>query len=78
MAAEYDLVIRGGTIADGTGGDLLEGDVAIAGGRIAAIGKGLGRGLQEFDAKGKVVTPGFIDVHTHAENEVKGAVGGDD
>lgn len=69
MAAEYDLVIRSGTIADGTGGDLIEGDIAITAGRVAAIGKGLGRGSEEIDAKGKIVTPGFIDVHTHYDGQ---------
>jgi N-acyl-D-amino-acid deacylase len=69
MAAEYDLVIRGGTIADGTGSDLIEGDVAIRGGRIAAIGKVPGGGAEEIDAEGKIVTPGFIDVHTHYDGQ---------
>ena len=69
MAADYDMVIRGGTIADGTGGGLVESDIAITGGRIAAIGKNLARGTQEFDAQGKVVTPGFIDVHTHYDGQ---------
>lgn len=69
MAADYDMVIRGGTIADGMGGDLVEGDIAITGGRIAAIGKNLARGTQEIDAQGKIVTPGFIDVHTHYDGQ---------
>ncbi|MEI6643028.1 MAG: amidohydrolase family protein [Novosphingobium sp.] len=69
MQADYDLVIRGGTIADGSGGDLIEGDIAIAGGRIAAIGAFSGRGAEEIDAKGRVVTPGFIDVHTHYDGQ---------
>ncbi|ANK12774.1 N-acyl-D-amino-acid deacylase family protein [Erythrobacter neustonensis] len=69
MAADYDMVIRGGTIADGMGGDLIEGDIAITGGRIAAIGKNLARGTQEIDAQGKFVTPGFIDVHTHYDGQ---------
>ena len=67
--ADYDLVIRGGTIADGSGGDLIDGDLAIAGGRIAAIGAISGRGTEEIDAKGRVVTPGFIDVHTHYDGQ---------
>jgi len=69
MQADYDLVIRGGTIADGSGGDLIEGDVAIAGGRVAAIGAFSGRGTEEIDAKGRVVTPGFVDVHTHYDGQ---------
>ncbi len=67
--ADYDLVIRGGTIADGSGGDLIEGDLAIKGDRIAAIGAFSGRGAEEIDAKGRIVTPGFIDVHTHYDGQ---------
>jgi N-acyl-D-amino-acid deacylase len=69
MSSDYDLVIRGGTIADGSGGDLIDGDVAISGGRIAAIGKVAGRGREEIDAKARIVTPGFIDVHTHYDGQ---------
>ncbi len=61
----YDLIIRGGTIVDGTGGSEREGDVAIAGNRIAAVGTVSGSGAEEIDAKGKLVTPGFVDIHTH-------------
>ena len=56
MAVDYDLVIRGGTIADGTGGDLIEGDVAIVGGKIAAIGSVSGRGIEEIDAHDPIMT----------------------
>jgi len=59
------LVIRGGTIVDGTGGAPYGADVAIAGDRIAAIGHGLPKGDREIDACGKLVTPGFVDIHTH-------------
>lgn len=69
MVADYDLVIRGGTIADGTGGDLIKGDVAITAGKIAAIGTVGGRGSEEIDARGRIVTPGFIDVHTHYDGQ---------
>src|SRR5690349_9626910 len=65
-----DLVIRGGTIADGNGGELFEADVAIAGGRITEVGKILARGKEEIDAKGKLVAPGFVDVHTHYDGQV--------
>ena len=68
--ATYDLVIRGGNIADGTGDDLFEGDVAITGQTIAAVGKVNGKGREEIDAKGKLVTPGFVDVHTHYDGQV--------
>ncbi|MFZ9394630.1 MAG: N-acyl-D-amino-acid deacylase family protein [Erythrobacter sp.] len=69
MSFDHDLVIRSGTIADGSGGDLIEGDIAISGSRIAAIGAVPGKGREEIDAKGRVVTPGFIDVHTHYDGQ---------
>jgi N-acyl-D-aspartate/D-glutamate deacylase len=67
--AEFDLVVRGGTVADGTGGALYEADVAIQGGLIAAVGKGLAAGREEIDARGLLVTPGFVDVHTHYDGQ---------
>src|ERR1700742_5216581 len=65
-----DLVIRGGTIADGQGGNLFEADIAISNGRITEVGKVAGKGKEEIDAKGKLVTPGFVDVHTHYDGQV--------
>src|SRR5215813_5756676 len=65
-----DLVIRGGTIADGNGGDLFEGDVAITDGRITEVGKVASKGKEEIDARGKLVAPGFVDVHTHYDGQV--------
>ncbi|MGJ5154127.1 MULTISPECIES: N-acyl-D-amino-acid deacylase family protein [unclassified Bradyrhizobium] len=65
-----DLVIRGGTVADGSGGELYEADVAIADGRIVAVGKVNATGREEIDARGKLVTPGFVDVHTHYDGQV--------
>lgn len=69
MPAQYDLVIRGGTVADGAGGPLVDADVAITGGRIAAVGKIDGAGSEEIDARGMLVTPGFIDVHSHYDGQ---------
>ncbi len=63
----FDLVIRNGLVVDGTGSPGYEGDVAIEGDRIAAIGQGLGAGREEVDARGKVIAPGFIDPHTHMD-----------
>ena len=60
----YDAVIRGGTVVDGTGREGFTGDVAVAGGRIAAVGKGLGAARRQVDADGLLVTPGWVDVHT--------------
>ena len=63
-------MIRGGNIADGKGGDLYEADIAISGGRITEVGKVSGKGKEEIDARGKLVTPGFVDVHTHYDGQV--------
>ncbi len=63
----HDLVIRNGMVIDGTGRPGYEADVAIDGETIAAIGKNLGPGKKEIDAKGHVVAPGFIDAHTHMD-----------
>lgn len=70
MNHPYDLVIRNGTVHDGQGGDPFEADVAISGGTIAAIGPNLGRGQQEIDARHRLVTPGFIDPHTHYDAQI--------
>ncbi|MFM7028213.1 MAG: N-acyl-D-amino-acid deacylase family protein [Chakrabartia sp.] len=67
--ADFDLVIRNGTLADGSGGDLQETDVAIKDGRIAALGKVAGNGAEEIDARHRLVTPGFVDVHTHYDGQ---------
>ncbi len=67
---EFDLVIRGGTVVDGNGGEPFEADVAVSGGKIAAVGRVAGSGREEIAAKGKIVTPGFVDVHTHYDGQV--------
>jgi N-acyl-D-amino-acid deacylase len=69
-AQDYDLVIRNGRVIDGTGNPAYFADVAVKDGRIVVIGKVSGIATTEVDAKGLVVAPGFIDVHTHAENVV--------
>ncbi|MGE2689288.1 N-acyl-D-amino-acid deacylase family protein [Mycolicibacterium pulveris] len=65
----YELVIRGGTIVDGLGGDPYVGDVAISDGVIAAVGEVDGAGAREIDATGLLVTPGFVDLHTHYDGQ---------
>lgn len=64
------LVIRNGTIVDGAGGDPYEADLAVSDGKITAIGGTIARGAEEIDARGKLVTPGFVDVHTHYDAQV--------
>ena len=66
----HDLVIRGGTVVDGTGAAPFGADVAIDGDRITAIGPGAGEGRREIDASGAYVTPGFVDVHTHLDAQL--------
>jgi N-acyl-D-aspartate/D-glutamate deacylase len=64
------LVIRNGTIVDGSGGDPYEADLAVVDGKIAAIGGEIPEGIEEIDARGRLVTPGFVDVHTHYDAQV--------
>ena len=68
--AEHDIVIRGGTIVDGTGTEPVVGDVAIDNGLISAIGQVEGSGEKEIDADGHIVTPGFVDIHTHLDAQI--------
>ena len=65
----FDTVIRGGTIVDGTGGETFTADVAIVDGKIAEVGKVNGQSRQSIDADGALVTPGFIDIHTHYDGQ---------
>ena len=66
----HDLVIRGGTIVDGTGAEPIQGDLAIDGDKITAIGDVGGKGRQEIQAEGHAVMPGFIDLHTHFDAQI--------
>src|SRR5882724_6888305 len=70
MALDVDLLLSGGLVVDGTGAEPFEADVAIARDRIVAVGKALGRARSEIDAKGLVITPGFVDIHTHYDGQV--------
>ena len=65
----YDLVIRNGTVVDGTGSAPRSADVAIEGDRIVAVGANLAGGEREIDAEGKLVTPGWVDIHTHYDGQ---------
>ena len=65
----HDLVIRGGTVVDGTGAPRRVADVAVDADKIAAVDSDVGRGRREIDAKGLLVTPGFVDVHTHYDGQ---------
>jgi N-acyl-D-amino-acid deacylase len=65
----YDTTIRGGTIVDGSGHPRYSGDIGINGGRIAAVGGKLAPGRQDIDAAGALVTPGWVDVHTHYDGQ---------
>jgi N-acyl-D-amino-acid deacylase len=66
-AGEFDLVVRGGTIVDGSGAPGRRGDVGVVGDRIVAVGQVDGAGKTEIDAGGLVVAPGFVDAHTHMD-----------
>ena len=65
----YDLIIRNGTIIDGSGDARFLADVAVQDGRIAALGKIEETGRREIDATGKLVTPGWVDIHTHYDGQ---------
>ena len=65
-----DLIIRNGEIVDGTGAPRFRGDVGVAGGKIVAVGKVEGAAKRVIDADGAIVTPGFVDIHTHYDGQV--------
>jgi N-acyl-D-amino-acid deacylase len=69
VSYDYDLIIRGGTIVDGSGGAPFVADLAVSNGRIVAIGVVEGQALETLDATGRLVTPGFVDVHTHYDGQ---------
>lgn len=66
----HDVVIRGGEVVDGTGAGPVRADVAIDGDRVTAVGEVDGRGRRELDAEGRLVTPGFVDIHTHLDAQL--------
>ncbi|MCF2533323.1 N-acyl-D-amino-acid deacylase family protein [Yinghuangia soli] len=70
MGPAFDVVVRNGVVADGSGAELFDGDVGIIGGTIAAVGRVAGTGREEIDARGRLVTPGFVDIHTHYDGQV--------
>jgi len=70
MADRFDMIIRGGRIVDGSGGPAYVGDVAVRGEWIVAVGKVEGTARREIDATGLLVTPGFVDLHTHYDGQI--------
>lgn len=69
MSHDFDLIIRGGTIIDGTGAEPQSGDIAVLDGKIVATGSISGSAAKEIDATGLLVTPGFVDIHTHYDGQ---------
>jgi len=66
-----DLLIRGGTVVDGTGAPAYRGDVAVTNGKVTDVGTFTGRrAMRMIDARGKVVAPGFIDIHSHSDESM--------
>jgi N-acyl-D-aspartate/D-glutamate deacylase len=70
MSDKPNLIIRGGTVVDGSGGPMLDADVAVSDGQIIAVGQVRETGAEEIDARGRLVMPGFVDVHTHYDAQV--------
>ena len=69
MSPRFDLIVRNGTIIDGTGAKPFAGDVGVKDGRITAVGTFEGSAAEEIDATGRIVTPGFVDIHTHYDGQ---------
>lgn len=65
----HDLIVRGGTVVDGTGAPARRADVAVSGGTIVAVGENLGAAQRTLDAEGAIVTPGFVDIHSHYDGQ---------
>ena len=70
MSDRFDLVIRGGLVVDGTGAEPFAADIGVIGESISAVGPGLAAGAEEIDARDRIVTPGFVDLHTHYDAQV--------
>ena len=68
----YDLIIRSGTVIDGSGSPRRSADVAIADGQIAEVGRVSALARRTIDADGLLVTPGFVDIHTHYDGRLPG------
>ena len=66
----HDIIIRGGLVYDGSGAEPRHADIAIDGERITAVGELTKNALEEIDASGHIVTPGFVDIHTHFDGQV--------
>ena len=66
----HDLIIRGAKLVDGTGSDARTADVAVDGDRISEVGRVTGEGKRTIDADGLLLTPGFVDIHTHYDAQV--------
>ena len=70
--AAHDLVVRGGLIVDGSGEPAFTGDVAVKDGLISAIGAAVdGKGVREIDGTGLLITPGWVDIHSHYDGQVR-------
>ena len=67
--SKFDLVVRGGSVIDGTGTAAKTADVAVRDGQVVEVGRVAGLGKQEVKAEGALVTPGFVDIHTHYDGQ---------